>query len=289
MQQFEGRVAVVTGAASGMGKAFAERFALAGMKVVLADVEQKALDVAVQDLRHREFDVLGVRADVSSADAVADLARQTLDAYGKVHIVCNNAGVAADSEVSRLMGGPGVPLWEQSLKDWDWTFGVNFWGVVHGIRTFLPIMLGQGEEGHVVNTSSIAGLTSGAALPIYGATKHAVVRVSEALHAQLKEMQSPVKVSVLCPGGVNTRISLATRNRPDEMWDEGVARPPSDELEKREQQWAERTGQRGLQPEVVANMVFQAIQDEQFYILPHNEYDGAIRARMENILERRNP
>ena len=175
------------------------------------------------------------------------------------------------------------------MSDWQWTFEVNFWGVVYGIRAFLPIMLAQDEEGHVVNTASIAGLTSGAALPIYGASKHAVVRISEALHYQLAEQNAKVKVSVLCPGGVNTRIALATRNRPDELWDGTTARPTAEELERREQEWAALTGERGMRPEDVAARVFQAIQDEQFYILTHDQYDGAIRTRMENILGRQNP
>lgn len=289
MREFEGRVAVVTGAASGMGRAFAERFARAGMKVVLADVEDHALHAAVQELTQREFDVLGVRTDVSKPESIDDLARQALDRYGKVHIICNNAGIAVDSEVGQLLSGSRIRVWEHSLKDWEWTFAVNFWGVVHGIRTFLPLMLAQDEVGHVLNTASIAGLTSGSTLPIYGASKHAVVRISEALHMQLAEMQSKVKVSVLCPGGVNTRIALADRNRPDEFLDDPTARPAAAELDKREQEWASRTGARGMQPEAVAERVFQAIQDEQFYILTHDEFDGAIRERMENILGRHNP
>ncbi len=289
MQQFEGRVAVVTGAASGMGKAFAERFAIAGMKVVLADVEQEALETAVREFTQREFDVLGVRTDVARPEAVEELARRAIDAYGKIHVVCNNAGVAADSEAVSLLGGAVVPMWEQPLSDWEWTVAVNFWGVVHGIRTFLPLLLAHGEDGHVVNTASIAGLTSGPRLPIYGATKHAVVRLSEALHLQLAGLPSKVKVSVLCPGGVNTRIALSVRNRPAELWDSAAGRPTAGELAAREQEWAARTGPTGLAPEAVAEQVFQAIQNEQFYILPHAEYDEAVRTRMENILARRNP
>jgi NAD(P)-dependent dehydrogenase (short-subunit alcohol dehydrogenase family) len=289
MRTFEGKVAVVTGAASGMGKAFADRFARAGMKVVLADIEDKALQATVQEFTQREYDVLGVRTDVASAESVEDLAREAVDAYGKVHILVNNAGVAADSEVAQLIGGHRVPLWEQSLKDWQWTFDVNLWGVVYGIRAFVPGMIAHGEEGHILSTSSIAGLTSGPALPIYGATKHAVVRISEALHQQLAEIQSPLKVSVLCPGGVNTRIALATRNRADAYLDDPSERPPTDELEQREQTWAGFTGARGMAPEAVADRVFKAIEDEQFYILTHDEYDNVIRARMENILARRNP
>src|SRR5262249_10904991 len=159
-----------------------------------------------------------------------------------------------------------VHMWEQSLSDWEWTFAVNFWGVVHGIRTFLPLMLAHGEEGHVVNTASIAGLTSGGTLPIYGASKHAVVRISEALHVQLRQMEWPIKVSVLCTGGVNTRIALATRNRQDAYWERGESRPDAAELERREQEWAALTGRAGMQPDEVAGRVFQAIQDEQFYI-----------------------
>jgi NAD(P)-dependent dehydrogenase (short-subunit alcohol dehydrogenase family) len=289
MQSFEGKTAVVTGAASGMGRAFSERFAQAGMKVVLADVEEKALQATVQDFKQREFDVLGILCDVSKAAALDELARRALDAFGKVHVVCNNAGVVADSEVSRLLGGARIPMWEESLKDWEWTFAVNFWGVVNGIRTFLPIMLAQDEPGHIVNTASIAGLTSGPGLPAYGASKHAVVRISEALQAQLTEAQSKIRVSVLCPGGVNTRIALATRNRPDEFLDSAAERPAAAELERREQDWAGRTGARGLAPEAVAEQVFDAIRDEKFYILPHDEFDAAIRTRMENILSRQNP
>jgi len=289
MQAFEGKVAVVTGAASGMGKAFAERFAQAGMKVVLADVEEGALQRTVQEFTQREFDVLGVRADVGKSDAVAALAQQTIDAYGGVHILCNNAGVITDGELHQLTDGTGPRLWEHPLKDWEWTFAVNFWGVVHGLRTFLPIMLAQNEPGHVVNTASAAGLTSGGALPIYGASKHAVVRISEALHAQLAQAQAQVKVSVLCPGGVNTRIALATRNRPDEFLDDPAAKPSAEALEQREQAWATLTGARGMAPEAVAERVFKAIQDEQFYILPHDDFDGMIRRRMENILGRQNP
>jgi NAD(P)-dependent dehydrogenase (short-subunit alcohol dehydrogenase family) len=191
----------------------------------------------------------------------------------------------ADSELGRIGFGGGKFIWEHPLSDWQWTFGVNFWGVVHGIRTFLPLMLEHGEPGHIVNTSSIAGLTSGSGLPIYGASKHAVVRISEALDLQLAEKQSALKVSVLCPGGVNTRIASASRNRPDELW-EGVERPPEQEIVARDARWENPAG---TSPESVAERVFKAIQDEQFYILTHDEYDGAIRSRMENILARRNP
>jgi short-subunit dehydrogenase len=162
---------------------------------------------------------------------------------------------------------------------------VNLWGIIHGIRAFVPRMLEQDEPGHIVNTASIAGLTSGSGLPIYGASKHAVVRGSEALHGPLAEAKSKLKVSVLCPGGVNTRIASAGRNRPADLREDGDA-PSVQQASQRDAQWANPAG---MAPETVADKVFAAIQDEKFYILTHDEYDGVIRARMEAILSRSNP
>jgi NAD(P)-dependent dehydrogenase (short-subunit alcohol dehydrogenase family) len=281
VRDFEGKVAVVTGAASGMGYAFAERFAREGMKVVLADVERDALDAAVQRLRQQEHDVLGVIADVSSYEAVEALAQRAVETYGKVHVLCNNAGVG---------GGGGTYIWEHSLKDWQWTFGVNFWGVVYGIKVFLPLMLAHGEEGHVVNTASIAGLTAGAHLEIYGATKHAVTRISEALYLQLREINAKIGASVLCPGYVRTQIFTSSRNRPEEMWEEGAARPSAEELAERLREAEERIAQAGvIEPSEAAERVIEAMREERFWILPHDQFDDAIRRRYEGILERRNP
>ncbi|HEY7268414.1 MAG TPA: SDR family NAD(P)-dependent oxidoreductase [Dehalococcoidia bacterium] len=275
MQDFEGKVAVVTGAASGIGRGMAERLAEEGMKVVLADVEKDALDTAVRELRQREFEVTAVLTDVSKPESVEALAEKAFATYGKVHFVHNNAGVAG--------GGPGN-VWEQSLQNWQWVFGVNFWGVVNGVRAFLPRMLAQGEDGHVVNTASIMGLTPGGS--IYGATKHAVVSLSETMFAQLRAMDAKVGVSVLCPGHVPTRITSSVRNRPDGLMD-GAARPTDAELRRRDAEWAQR-GMSSLTPAQVADKVVAAVKAGDFYILPH-ESDLGVKRRFEAILSRQGP
>ncbi|HWC29027.1 MAG TPA: SDR family NAD(P)-dependent oxidoreductase, partial [Dehalococcoidia bacterium] len=209
MQDFEGKVAVVTGGASGMGFAMAQRFAEEGMKVVLADIESDALDAAVQKLRHAEHQAIGVLTDVSKPESIENLARETLDAFGKVHIVCNNAGVSGGN------AGPGSVIWEASLNDWTWVTAVNYFGVAHGIRVFVPIMLAQDEEGHVVNTSSMSGITPGNG--VYGATKHAVVSMSESLYRDFKRRNTKLGVTCLIPDVTNTRMIDAVRNRPPEF------------------------------------------------------------------------
>jgi NAD(P)-dependent dehydrogenase (short-subunit alcohol dehydrogenase family) len=276
MREFQGRVAVVTGAASGMGRAFAERFAAEGMRVVLADVEERALDVAVSELRQQERDVIGVVTDVSDASAVERLRDEALEAYGAIHLVCNNAGVLARSDLppSEDGVGQGLRLWEQPLEEFTWTFGVNLWGVVHGIRTFVPVLLEQ-EEGHVVNTASVAAVMTGERLGIYTATKHAVLAVSETLARQLED--TSVGVSALCPGAVRTRITRADRNQPG--YEHDLA--PGE---------AERLMEGGMDPTEVAQMVLDAVRDDRFYIFTHGEeYDEPLRRRTAGILERRNP
>ena len=251
MRDFKGKVAVVTGGASGIGKAMAERFAQEGMTVVLADFERDALGATEAEFRAREHKVLAVWTDVSQPESVDGLAETVRRELGAVSVLCNNAGVVAESDLG--MQNP-KRLWELSMKDWQWTFNVNFWGVVHGIRAFLPAMVAANEDAHVVNTASIAGLTSGAALPIYGATKHGVVRITEALHFQLQQMQSNVKASVLCPGGVRTRIVSAARNQPLEMRDSGE-KPSVDWQRQTDQLWSDRAAT--MEPSEVADKVWR--------------------------------
>lgn len=277
MKDFEGKVAVVTGGASGIGLAMATRFAQEGMKVVLADIEEPALEAAVTKLRQQEHDVLGVATDVSKPEAIEHLAQRTLDAYGKVHILCNNAGI----------GGAAVNgIWEATLQDWRWSMNVNVWSVIYGVRAFVPIMIEQDEEAHVVNTASVAGLAQGNR--IYSVTKHAVVALSEALNDGLQIQDTRVRCSVLCPGLTNTNLPFAARNRPEDLRNFPGEGPTAAQLE-RSANSKRMVEEQGLPPERTAEIVLQAIKDEQFYILTHDDYDDVIRERMENILARRNP
>jgi NAD(P)-dependent dehydrogenase (short-subunit alcohol dehydrogenase family) len=275
MQDFEGKVAVVTGAASGIGLGLATRFAEEGMRVVLADVEEAALNAAVTRLRQQEHEVRGVLTDVSSEESVQRLARQAIDAYGKVHVVCNNAGVG---------GGRGL-LWQSSQKDWQWIFGVNFWGVLYGVRTFGPLLLEHGEPGHIVNTASMAGMVPGAG--IYGVTKHAVVSLSESLYLHLQMVQAKVGASVLCPGFVSTNIAEAERNRPAELRNENEAPLNEFELAIAERMRSSIAG--GLPAADVGGMVLDAIREERFWITTTDEMDDLVRTRLEGFLARRNP
>ncbi|MEE9284693.1 MAG: SDR family NAD(P)-dependent oxidoreductase [Dehalococcoidia bacterium] len=275
MKDLKGKVAVITGAASGIGRALAQRSAGEGMKVVLADVEEEALATAERELKAGGATALAVRTDVSRAEDVEALAQKAFDAFGGVHLLCNNAGV----------GSAAAAVWEDTLADWEWVMGVNLWGVIHGIRTFVPRMLAQDTEGHIVNTASVAGLVSGPWLGVYKVTKHGVVSLSETLYHELAQRDAKVKVSVLCPGLVSTRIGDADRNRPVDLQND-----PAIEA-KRKAQWPRisRPIESGIAPDEAAGCVFDAIRDERFYILTHADSRRAVRARLEDIIQDRNP
>lgn len=274
MQDLQGKVAVVTGAASGIGRAIAERFAEEGMKIVLADVEEGPLKAAEAEMKLEGADVLAVKTDVSKCDEVEALAQATVEAYRTAHILVNNAGV----------GMPGV-AWEISQKDWEWVLGVNLWGVIHGIRAFVPIMLEHGEPGHIINTASIAGLTSGGGMSPYNVSKHGVVTLSECLHHDLRAKDSLIQVSVLCPGWVDTRINESDRNRPIGP----VADDDLDDGGRMVQKMIGTALKGGLPPREVAELVLRAVIENKFYILPHPHWKNMIEGRMKDILEERTP
>jgi NAD(P)-dependent dehydrogenase (short-subunit alcohol dehydrogenase family) len=276
MKDFKDKVAVVTGGASGIGRGMAERFGEEGMKVVLADVEEQALKQAEAEFREKGVDVLGVLTDVSKPEDIEKLAQEALEAFGKVHVVCNNAGVA----------GAWGPTWENTLDDWNWIMGVNLWGVIYGVRTFLPIMLKQEEEGHIVNTASLAGLMPGQG--IYGVTKQAVVALSESLYNELHLMNAKIGVSVLCPGWVNTKIADASRNRPAELA-KTVGTAVDDQRQQVVNDIVRNFLKNGLAPSEIARQVFEAIRDDQLYIITHPEMDFIFQERFDNIINRRNP
>ena len=274
MKEFNGKVAVITGAASGIGRALADRCVQEGMKAVLADVEVEALAKTEAGLKAAGATVLAVPTDVSQAQDVAALAQTALEVFGAVHVLCNNAGV-----------GTEAAIWESTLDEWQWVMGVNLWGVIHGVRAFVPLMLAQDTECHIINTASMAGLISGPGLGVYKVTKHAVVSLSETLHHELAERGAKVRVSVLCPGFVNTRIMESARNRPEHL------PPPSPRDDASEARWEaiRELVPAGLSPVAVADAVFAAVREDRLYILTHPEGKEAVRTRMEDILLDRVP
>jgi NAD(P)-dependent dehydrogenase (short-subunit alcohol dehydrogenase family) len=275
MKEFKDKVAVVTGAASGIGRALADRCIQEGMNVVLADVEVEALTKTEASMKAAGAPVLAVRTDVSQARDVEALAQKTLEVFGAVHLLCNNAGVA----------GTPAPSWESTLADWEWVMGVNLWGVIHGVRVFVPIMQAQDADGHIVNTASMAGLISCPGLAAYKVAKHGVVSLSETLHHELAERGAKVKVSVLCPGVVNTRIMESARNRPGYL----PAKKPLDPVSGAGWEALRQLVPAGMPPVQVADAVFKALRKDQFYILTNPEGKESVRTRMEDILQERSP
>lgn len=247
MRDFKGRVAVVTGAASGIGSGLVRRFVAEGMNLVVSDIDQAGLKEVVTFAQDNGAEVAARRVDVGDPEAVEQLASLAYERFGVVHLLCNNAGVLPPDRFR--------PVWEFSLGDWRWSLEVNLMGVVHGLRSFVPRMLAGGQPGHVVNTASIGGLTSGAHSAPYSVAKHGVVRITEALYASLAAMGSKIGVTALCPGLVRSRMAPTA----------------------------------SLSPDQAADMAIQAVRDQRLYVLTTDAYDAAIRDRTDCILERRNP
>ena len=272
MKDFVGKTAVITGAASGIGYALAEKFANEGMNIVLADIEQDALDIAVKKVSNIGVESFGINIDVMHKDSVDYLFNESVKAFGKIHILCNNAGVAS------TVVADGI--WELDEKDWDWVLGVNFYGTLYGIQSFVPHMINHKEEGHVLNTISLAGILPGEA--IYGVSKHAALALSESLWQGLRNIKSNIGASVLCPGFVNTNIIESNRNRPDHL-------SSSNKTNFILKKLASSVLKRGKEPDEIADTTFDAIKQNHFYILPHTSYDDMIKERFSRILARTEP
>jgi NAD(P)-dependent dehydrogenase (short-subunit alcohol dehydrogenase family) len=272
MELTAGKVAVVTGAASGIGLALAQRFAMNGLDVVLADVEETALAAATESIERLGVKSLAFRTDVSDEDSVHALAAAAVERFGSVHVVCNNAGVESVADP-----------WFGPVTSWQWVIGVNLWGVIHGIRAFLPILAQQGE-GHIVNTASMAGLIPGASPP-YDAAKHAVVAISEDLYRAVKTMRIGVGVSVLCPGIVTTQLLDANRNWPTSL---GQA-PPAAAAYAAVEPRVRRAVEEGMAPAAVASMVAEAVASGRFWILTHTDFTEVALRRWQSIAVGENP
>lgn len=285
MKEFKNKIAVITGAASGIGFGIAKRAVKEGMKVVIADIEAEALTQANQELSSLGDNVLTVVTDVSKFEDVKSLADKTIDTFGEVHLLFNNAGVAKRDV-----------LWDFTLADWKWIINVNYWGAVHGLINFLPIFRNQDIESRIINTASIAGLTTYTLNSVYGSIKHAIVALSETLSNELRVINSKTKVSVLCPGAVLTNLGSSARNRPIEL------KNPEPELDRDSRienfitnypefksivtQFGQGFLERGVTPEKVGNIVFEAIKDDAFYILTDTGdiFSNLVKNRMNNIL-----
>ena len=259
----DGRVAVVTGGGSGLGLAMARRFTADGMRVVLADVEHDSLMKAADDLAAAGHQVHAVVTDVAQPDDLEKLADETFKTFGAAHVLCNNAGVVKSGRA-----------WNLNLDDWNWVLGVDLWGVVHGVRAFVPRMIAQGEPGHIVNTSSVAGILPMPNLAAYAAAKSGVVSISEALQLDLEGEGAPIGVSVLCPSWIPTRILESERNRPDAL--NGAGPDPS----------TPRTTT-NVQPimdaDDVAGLVAQAVREGEFWILTHPKYRELVEERASTV------
>ena len=275
MEDFEGRVAVITGGASGIGLAMAERFAAEGMRLAVADIEEDALDAAAKRLADGGAEVLAVPCDVSKAEDVDAFAERVRERLGSYHVVCNNAGV----------GGHGFPTWATPTSEWQWLLGVNVWGVIHGINAFVPALVEQ-DEGHVVNTASVAGLTSLPFMAPYSASKHAVVAISEALCHDLTMLGSKVKVTVLCPGFIKTRIADANRNWLEHLGPEPTSDHPAGEVIEPLVRGLVEAGQ---PPDELAGQVVDAIRTGRFLVITDPELSQKAVEGRASLLEGSDP
>ncbi len=266
MQDLNGKTAFVTGGASGIGLGLAEAFVDQGMNVVIVDIEQGALDKAKASLAQKSNRVHAIKLDVTDRDAYARAAEEVQQLFGNLHVLCNNAGVASRGLVQNA-----------SYDDWDWTLGVNIGGVVNGIRTFLPRMLAHGEGGHIVNTSSMAGLGSAPGNVVYSTSKYAVVGLSEGLRKELGPQN--IGVTVLCPAAVKTNFNRSARNRPDTFADTGT------ELTEEFYQLADKSFEGGTEPREMGEMTVTAIKENKPYVLPHLEMKASFEARVKGILD----
>jgi len=273
LNDLRGKAAAVTGAASGLGRAMALAFAAEGMHLALADVDEAGLEQTRALVGSPDSKIIAMRVDVSKAEDVRQFAERTAAELNGVHVVCNNAGVAVSG-----------PVWETSEAEWQWILGVNLLGVVHGVRAFAPRLMAQ-DEGHIVNTASVAGLISPPGMGAYCVSKHAVVTLSEALHHDLRERGSRVGVSVLCPAYVPTGIADSERNQPPGV---SVSSKSNERLAK-EAALRKAVAAGKLSAEDVARAVVAAVKENRFYVLTHPGIKGAVRARMEDVLEERAP
>ncbi|MXY85831.1 MAG: SDR family NAD(P)-dependent oxidoreductase [Chloroflexi bacterium] len=280
MQEFAGKTAVVTGAASGMGLSMSRRFAAESMNVVLADIEESALQAQVAQLMSEGSAVLGVTTDTMQRASVEELRDRAIDRFGNIHLLCNNAGVTGLDDAVGVIGGVNL-TWDVPLNTWEWVMGVNFWGVLYGIQAFVPHMLAHQEEGHVANTASLAGLLPGGSA--YSVSKHAVLALTEGLYQQFEHIGANLSASALCPGVVRTNLHRAERNRPRDLG-ERLMDVPKEMAESIEGFMAT-----AMDPEDIADQVVEAIIERRCYILPHVEEDDSIRGRTEYVLARGAP
>jgi NAD(P)-dependent dehydrogenase (short-subunit alcohol dehydrogenase family) len=275
MHDLNGRIAVITGAASGFGREFARVAVSRGMQLVLADVDAAGLELIVEELRERDVEVVSRVTDVSQASEVQALADLAMEHFGKIHLLFNNAGVAA-----------GGLVWENTDADWQWVLGVNVMSVVHATRIFTPLMMAHGEPARIVNTASAAGLITAPNMGVYNVSKHAVVALSETLFHDLQSVQSAVRVSVLCPAFVPTAITHSFRNRPDALLN---STPPTASMLAAHTASVKAVAAGKLSAADIATLTFQAIDADQFYIVPHGRILDAVSSRLRDIVSLQNP